>query len=67
MMAKLDKTLAVVIDSLTDEQLERKVTELKDTIPQLNLQLDHASMRLKERRAAAMKKKVDDARRTKSI
>lgn len=62
-MAKLDKVLAATIDHLTDEQLERKVSELRETIPHLNLQLDHAYMRLRERRVAATKKQLDDASR----
>jgi len=62
-MPKLDKALQVTFDSLTDDQLARKADELKDTIPQLNMQLDHVTMRLKERRHAAAKKALDDSRR----
>lgn len=63
-MPKLDKTLQAVLDNLTDEQLDRKVTELRQTIPQLNMQLDYAATRLRERRHIAAKKALDDARRS---
>lgn len=63
-MSKLDKALQVVFDNLTDDQLDRKVTELRQTIPQLNMQLDYAASRLRERRHAAAKKALDDSRRS---
>lgn len=62
-MAKLDKGLQAKFEALNDEQLERKVAELKQTIPHLNEQLDFASRMLRDRRAAALKKATEDARK----
>lgn len=62
-MAKLDNTLKAKFDALNDEQLARKVDELKQTIPNLNEQLDYAARMLRDRRAAAARKALDDARK----
>lgn len=62
-MAKLDKALKAKLDSLNDEQLARKVEELKQTIPQLNEQLDYACRMQRDRRAVEAKKALDDARK----
>lgn len=62
-MAKLDNTLKAKFDALNDEQLARKVDELKQTIPQLNEQLDYAARMLRDRVAAARRKALDDARK----
>lgn len=62
-MAKIDKDLKARFDALTDEQLERKVDELKQTIPDLNEQLDYTNRMLKVRRKDAIKKAIDDSRR----
>lgn len=59
----MDKALKARFDALNDDQLARKVVELKQTIPQLNEQLDYASRMLRDRRAAAAKKAIDDARK----
>lgn len=59
----MDKVLKSRFDSLDDEQLARKVAELKQTIPALNEQLDYANRMLRDRRAAAAKKAIDDARK----
>lgn len=64
-MAKIDKDLKAKFDSLNDAQLERKVDELKQTIPDLNAQLDYSARLLRERRHAAAKRAIDDARRGK--
>lgn len=61
-MAKLDKGLQAKFEALSDDQLERKVAELKQTIPHLNEQLDFASRMLRDRRAAALKKATEHAR-----
>lgn len=63
-MAKLDKDLKIRFDLLSDEQLERKVAELKQTIPDLMEQLDYTSRMLKVRRRDAIKKAIDDSRRS---
>lgn len=63
-MAKIDKDLKIKIDALTDEQLERKVEELKQTIPDLNVQLDYTARLLRDRRQIAYKKAIDDVRRS---
>lgn len=62
-MAKLDKGLQAKFAALSDDQLARKVEELKQTIPHLNEQLDFASRMLRDRRAAALKKATEDARK----
>lgn len=62
-MAKLDKALKAKFDSLNDEQLARKVDELKQTIPELNEQLDYAARMLRDRRAIAATKLIEDARK----
>lgn len=59
----MDKALKARFDTLDDEQLARKVAELKQTIPALNEQLDYANRMLRDRRAAAAKKAIDDARK----
>lgn len=64
-MAKVDSGLKARFDALTDEQLDRKVQELKQTIPDLNAQLDYAARMQRDRRAAALRKAIDDARRAK--
>lgn len=61
-MAKIDKELKAKLDVLTDDQLERKVNELKQTIPDLNIQLDYTARLLRDRRHAAARKALDDAR-----
>lgn len=61
-MAKLESALKAKFDALTDEQLGRKVDELKQTIPHLNEQLDYAARMLRDRRAAAARKALDNAR-----
>lgn len=66
-MAKLDNTLKAKFDALNDEQLARKVDELKQTIPSLNEQLDYAARMLRDRRAAAARKAVDDARKQRTF
>lgn len=65
-MARLDKALQIRFDLLNDDQLERKVDELKQTIPQLMEQLDYTSRMLKVRRRDAIKKAIDDARRNRT-
>lgn len=62
----MDKALKAKFDALNDEQLARKVDELKQTIPALNEQLDYAARMLRDRRAAAAKKAIDDARKQRS-
>lgn len=61
-MAKIDKAVQARLAGFTDEQLDRKVQELKQTIPELNAQLDFAVRLQRDRRAAALRKAVDDAR-----
>lgn len=63
-MAKIDKQLQAQINALSDDQLGRKVDELKLRIPELNATLDYSSRLLRERRAAALKRAVDAARGT---
>lgn len=63
-MAKLSKELKIRFDLLNDEQLERKVDELKQTIPELMEQLDYTNRMLKVRRKDAIKKAIDDSRRS---
>lgn len=60
---KLDKALKAKLDSLNDDQLSRKVDELKQTIPELNEQLDYSARMLRDRRNIAARKALDDARR----
>lgn len=62
-MAKLEKDLKAKLEALNNDQLERKVDELRQTIPQLNEQLDFASRMLRDRRAAETKRILEDARK----
>lgn len=62
-MAKIDKDLKAKLDSLNDEQVDRKVAELRVTIPDLNAQLDYLSRSQRDRRHAAAKKALDVSRR----
>lgn len=60
-MSKIDKVLKAKFDALTQDQLDRKVVELKHTIPELNAQLDYAVAVQRARRHAAARKAVDDS------
>lgn len=62
-MSKVDHETKARIDAFTDEQLERKVDQLKHTIPQLNAELDYAARLQRDRRHAAARKVLEDARR----
>lgn len=61
-MSKASKEIKARIDALTDEQLERKVNNLRSDIPKLQEELDYASRTLRDRRKAALRKKINDAR-----
>lgn len=61
-MSKASKEIKARIDALTDEQLERKVDNLRSTIPDLQEELDYASRALRDRRKAALQRKINDAR-----
>lgn len=63
-MAKVDKDVKVRVDALTDEQLDRKVDHLRQTIPALNTELDYAARVQKDRRRASLQAKIDEAKRT---
>lgn len=54
-MSKVDKEVRARIDQLSDEQLDRKVKGLRETIATLNVELDYAARSLRDRRAAAFK------------
>jgi hypothetical protein len=61
-VSKASKEIKARIDALTDEQLERKVDNLRSTIPDLQEELDYASRALRDRRKAALQRKINDAR-----
>lgn len=61
-MSKASKEIKARIDALTDEQVERKVDNLRATIPQLQEELDYASRALRERRKAALRRSIDETR-----
>jgi len=61
-VSKASKEIKARIDALTDEQLERKVDNLRSTIPDLQEELDYAARTLRDRRKAALQKKINDAR-----
>lgn len=58
---KIDKELKAKLDALTDEQVDRKVAELRTVIPDLNLQLDYLARSQRDRRHAAARKALDQA------
>lgn len=62
-MSKASKEVKARIDALTDEQLERKVDNLRADIPKLQEELDYASRALRDRRKAALQRGIDEARR----
>ena len=49
-MSRASKEIRRRIDQLTDEQLERKVKDLRETIPALQEELDYAARMLRDRR-----------------
>lgn len=61
-MAKVSKEIRSRIDSLDEEQLERKVTHLRETIPQLQEELEYASRLWRDKRKAALQRKIDDSK-----
>lgn len=61
-MSKASKEIKARIDALTDDQVERKVENLRATIPQLQEELDYASRTLRDRRKAALQRKVNETR-----
>lgn len=63
-MSKVDHDTKARIDAFTDEQLAKKVDQLKHIIPQLNAELDYAARVQRDRRHAAARKALDDARRS---
>lgn len=61
-MAKASKEVRARIDALTDDQLVRKVDNLRTDIPKLQEELDYATRTLRDRRKAALQRRIDEAR-----
>lgn len=59
---KASKEVRARIDALTDEQLARKVDNLRADIPKLQEELDYATRALRERRKTALQRKIDESR-----
>lgn len=54
-MPRVDKEIKARVDALNDEQLERKVKDLRGTITLLNEEVDYAARTLRDRRNRALR------------
>lgn len=61
-MSKASKEVRARIDALTDEQLARKVDNLRADIPKLQEELDYAARTLRDRRKNALQRSINETR-----